>query len=74
MVCEKKTKGLTPLMIPKLSNKSQDKEDENKQNYMKLIGIGIIGYSNYIITSLNGSIQEVKSKGKNPIQFLQKIA
>ena len=41
------------------------------KNYMKLIGIGIIGDSNYIGTSLNGSIQEVESKGKKPIQFLQ---
>ena len=39
---------------------------------MKLIGIAIIGDSNYINTSLNGSNQEIKSKGKNPIQFLQK--
>ena len=39
---------------------------------MKLIGIGMIGDSNYIGTSLNGSIQEVKSKEKKSIQFLQK--
>ena len=39
---------------------------------MKLIGIGIIGYFNFIGTILNVSIQEVKPKGKNPIQFLQK--
>ena len=38
---------------------------------MKLIGIGILENSNYIGTSLSGSIQEVKSKGKDPIQFLQ---
>ena len=38
---------------------------------MKLIGIGIIVDSNYIVTSLNGSIQEVISKRKDPIQFLQ---
>ena len=38
---------------------------------MKLIGIGMIGNSNYIGTILNGSIQEMKSKGKNPFQFLQ---
>ena len=39
---------------------------------MNLIDIGIIGDSNYIGTRLNGSIQEVKSKVKKPIQFLQK--
>ena len=38
---------------------------------MKLIGIGIVGNSNYIGRGLNGSIQEVKSKGENPIKFLQ---
>ena len=38
---------------------------------MKLIGIIMIVNSNYIGTKLNGSIQEVKSKGKKPIQFLQ---
>ena len=32
---------------------------------IQLIGIGMIGDSNYIGTSLNGSIQEVESKGKN---------
>ena len=40
---------------------------------MKLIGIAMIGNSNYIGTSLNGSIQEFKLKGKKPITFLQKI-
>ena len=32
----------------------------------------MIGDSNYIGTILNGLIQEVKLKGKTPIQFLQK--
>ena len=41
---------------------------------MKLIGIGMIGESNYIGTSLSGSIQELKSKTKKPIQFLPKIS
>ena len=41
------------------------------RNYTLLIGIGIIGNSNYIGTSLSGLIQEVKPK-KKPIQFLQK--
>ena len=40
---------------------------------MKLIGIGMIGNFNYIGTSLSGSTQEVKSKEKYTIQFLQFI-
>ena len=40
---------------------------------MRLIGIGMIGNSDDIVTSLSGTIQEVKSKRKNPILFLQKI-
>ena len=40
-------------------------------NYMKLISGGMIGNPNDIGTSLNGSIQEIKLKGINPIQFLQ---
>ena len=55
----KKTKGLTPLRIPKLSKKLQEKEEKIK-NYIKRIGIGMIRNSNYIGTSLNGSIQEFK--------------
>ena len=69
---EKISKGLPPLRRQKLSKKSQDEEDEIKKNYMKLISGGMIKNSNYIGTSLNGLIQEVKLKGKNPIQFLQK--
>ena len=65
-----KSKGLPPLRRPKLSKKAQEKEDEIKNIYMKLISGGIIGTSNCIGTSLNGLIQEVKSKGKNPIKFL----
>ena len=60
MVNGKITNGLTPLRRPKLSKKSQEKEDEILKNYMKLIGIGMIGNSNYIGKSLNGSIQEFK--------------
>ena len=33
-----------------------------KKNYTKLIGMGMIGNSNYIRTSFSGLIQEVKSK------------
>ena len=57
---EKNTKGLTPLRRPKLSKKSQDKYDLKKNNYMKLIGIEMIGYSNYIGTSKSRSIQKPK--------------
>ena len=69
MVYRKITKWLPPLRRPKLSKKSQEKEDGIKK-YMKLIGMGIIGNSNYIGTSLSGSIQEVKSKGKTLFIFL----
>ena len=40
---------------------------------MKLIGGGMIGNFKYIGTRLNGLIQEVKSKGKTPFQFLKNI-
>ena len=43
------------------------------KNYMKLIGIGMIVNSNYIGTSLNGSIQEVKQKGKKPYPVSSKM-
>ena len=56
---EKVTKGLPPLRRPKLSKRAQAKEDEIK-NYIRRTGIGMIGHSNYIGTSLNGLIQEVK--------------
>ena len=72
MVYGKIAKVLPPLRIPELSKKAQDKEDENKK-YMKLISGGMIGNSNCIGTILNGIVQELKSKGKNPIQFLQKV-
>ena len=42
-----------------------------KRNYTLLIGIRMIGNSNYIVTSLSGLIQEVKSKEKYLIHFLQ---
>ena len=38
---------------------------------MRLISGGMIGNSNYIGTSLNGLIQEVKPNGMKPFQFLQ---
>ena len=66
---EKITKGLTPLRRQKLSKKLQEKEYEIK-NHMNLISIGMIRNSNYIGTSLSGSIQEVKSKTEKPFQFL----
>ena len=67
---ENSSKGIPPLRISKLCKKAQDKEDEIKKNYMKLISGGMIGNSNYIGRILSGSIQEVKSKGINPFQFL----
>ena len=66
---EKIAKGLPPLRRPKLSKKSQEKEDKIKKSYMKLIGIGMIGNSNYIGTSLNESIQKSKSKVKTLFSF-----
>ena len=39
---------------------------------MNLIGGGMIGYSNYIGTSMNGLIQNQPPKELNPFQFLQK--
>ena len=62
--------GLSPLRRPKLSKKVQDKGDEI-QKKMKIISGGMIGNSNYIGTSFNGLIQELKLKGKNLIQFIQ---
>ena len=47
------TKGLPPFRIQKLSKKAQEKDDEIEKNYTLLIGIGIIGDSNYIGTSLS---------------------
>ena len=67
---EKSSKGLPPLRILTISKRAQDKKDEIK-NYMRLISGGMIGNSNYIGTSLNGLIQEFKTKVINPIQFLQ---
>ena len=63
------TGGLSPLRRPKLSKKHKRKMMKLKI-YMKLIGGGIIGYSNYIGTRSNGLIQEVTSKGKNFFQFI----
>ena len=40
--------------------------------YMNIIGIVMILDFNYIGTSFNGSIQEVKSKGKNIFSFFKK--
>ena len=68
----KSAKELPPLKRSKLSKKSQEKQDEILKNYMKIIRFGMIGYSNYIGTSLNEWIQKNSSKGINPIQFLPK--
>ena len=66
---KKSAKGLPPPRRPKLSKKAQYKEYEIKEKYMRLISGGIIVNSNYIGTSLNGLIQEVKSKGKTIFSF-----
>ena len=60
MVYGEITKGLGTLRRPKLSKKSQNKDDGIKKNYTALIGIGIIGNSNCIGKILSASIQEVK--------------
>ena len=69
---EKSAKVLPPFKRSKLIKKAQEKQDEIKKNYMNLISGGMIGNYNYIGTSLNGWIQNISSKGINPIQFLQK--
>ena len=43
-----------------------------KINYMKLIGDGMVGNSNYIGTSLNGLILNIPPKELNPFLFFQK--
>ena len=70
---EKSAKGLPPLRRTKLSKKSQERQDEIKKNYMKLISGGMIGNSNCIGTNLNGWIQNIPPKEINPIQFIQKV-
>ena len=64
-------KGLQVLRRPNIS-KNNKRRGVNFKNYMRLISGGMIGNSNCIGTSSNGLIQEVKSKGNNPVQFLQK--
>ena len=56
----------------KLSKKSQERWDEIKKIYMKLISGGMIGNPNYIGTSLNGLILNITPKEVNPFLFLQK--
>ena len=46
-------KGLPPSKRSKISKKAQEKQDEIKKSYMKLISGEISGNSNYIGTSLN---------------------
>ena len=46
MVHRKMTTVIPPISIPKLGLKAQEKKDENYKNYMKLIGIVVIGNSN----------------------------
>ena len=65
----KKIKGLPPRRRQKIG-KNHKRRRMKLKKYMKLIGGGMIGYSNYIGTSLNVLTQEVKLKGKIPFQFL----
>ena len=69
---EKCAKGLPPLKRTKLSKKAQERDDLIENNFMNLIGGGMIGDSNYIGTCLNGLIQNQPSKELNPFKFLQK--
>ena len=63
MVNGKITRGIPPLSRPKLSKKHKRRRKKLK-NYMKQIGIGMIVNANYIGTTLNGLMQEVKPKVK----------
>ena len=66
------SKGLPPLRRTKLSKKHKKSRMKFRNIYMKLISSGMIGNSNFIGTNLNGWIQNLSTKGINPIQFLQK--
>ena len=70
---EKSARVLPPLKRTKLSKKHKKGRIIFKRNYMKLIGGGIIGDSNYIGTSLNGLILNITPKELNPFLFLQKV-
>ena len=48
---EKSARGLPPTRRTKLSKKSQERKNEIKKNYMKLISGGMIGKSNCIGTN-----------------------
>ena len=71
MVFEKCEKGLPPSKRTKLSKKAQERDDLIEKNFMNIIGGGIIGYSNYIGTFLNGLILDITPKELKPFQFLQ---
>ena len=71
MVNGKLAKVLPLMRVTKLIKKHNRSRMKFK-NYIKLISGGMIGMFNYVGTSLDGLIQEVKSKGKNIINFLQK--
>ena len=51
------TNGITQIGKYILREKLQEKNDKIEKNYTLIILIGIIGNSNYIGTSLSGSIQ-----------------
>ena len=52
-IWKKGARGIPPLKRTKLSKNHKKGRIIFKRNYMKLIGGGMIGYSNYIGTSLN---------------------
>ena len=61
------SKGLPPLRRTKLSKNHKKRSMKFKKGYMKLISGGMVGDSNCIGTSLNGWIQNLSTKGINPI-------
>ena len=58
----KSARGLTPLKRTKLSKKHKKRRIIFKRNYMKLIGVGMIGNSNCIEKGLNGLILNLPPK------------
>ena len=70
MVHGKSAKGLPPLRRTKLSKKAQERQDEIKKNYMKLISVGMIGNYNCIGKNLNGLIPNITPKKLNTFLFL----
>ena len=68
----KSSRRLPPLRRTKLSKKSQERQDEIKKNYMKLISSGMIGNSNCIGKNLNGLILNINLKRVKPFSVSSK--